>query len=291
MPNWNGPFGLTCHDIRLFELTDRNQLLLWSETKSHFQKELSPQDSLARTFIISHSSILVKQLIVDTLYNLMLTKHEVMRNCLPLFFSFNLNGPAINFISNQSPLKIFGKVWHESFSIRHPSFSRSWWSKDFKETMRTGNHGRRYEILRGTEIHTLEPVGPTRTPWTAWSGAWIPGKDNNTSLSGCVDWIKEGLALDTCLSKYTYQNNCTGNAVSKSQFKILNICVMVTSIRVSWLEQVLMLLGELGKLVLMRKSFCFYTLQNEITNCNDKMKFTMYNLLRGLTLKSPGSLV
>ena len=291
MPNWNGPFGLTCHDIRLFELTDRNQLLLWSETKSHFQKELSPQDSLARTFIISHSSILVKQLIVDTLYNLMLTKHEVMRNCLPLFFSFNLNGPAINFISNQSPLKIFGKVWHESFSIRHPSFSRSWWSKDFKETMRTGNHGRRYEILRGTGIHAPEPVGPTRTRGTARSGAWIPDKDNNTSLSGCVDWIKEGLALDTCLSKYTYQNNCTGNAVSKSQFKILNICVMVTSIRVSWLEQVLMLLGELGKLVLMRKSFCFYTLQNEITNCNDKMKFTMYNLLRGLTLKSPGSLV
>ena len=52
-----------------------------------------------------------------------------------------------------------------------------------------------------------------------------------------------------------------------------------------------MLLGELGKLVLMRKSFCFYTLQNEITNCNDKMKFTMYNLVRGLTLKFPGSIV
>ena len=79
---------------------------------------------------------------------------------------------------------------------------------------------------------------------------------------------------------------------------------MVTSIRVSWLEQVLMLLGELGKLVLMRKSFFFYTLQivnynlqllitthNFITIWNDKMKFTMYIWLRGLTLKSPGSLV
>ena len=54
-------------------------------------------------------------------------------------------------------------------------------------------------------------------------------EDHNTSLSGCVDWIKEGSAL----TKNVHTRTFVHVAQYLSPYKISNICVMVTSIRVS----------------------------------------------------------